>query len=53
MQRVRHTGKHATCTGHVSKAKREIHEQTQNKLKTKYPVHNFNDSFEVKRARGE
>jgi hypothetical protein len=33
-QRVRHTGKHVSCTWHVSKAKREVHEQTESKLKT-------------------
>jgi hypothetical protein len=52
-QRVRHTGKHVTCTGHVSKAKREVHEHAQNKLKTKYSAHNFNESRAMKRARGE
>jgi hypothetical protein len=52
-QRVRHTGKHVTGTGHVSKAKREVHDHTQNKLKTKYPGRNFIESCAVKRARGE
>jgi hypothetical protein len=53
-KRVRHTGKHITSTGHVSKAKREVHKQTQqNKLKTKYSAHNFNECRAVKRARGE
>jgi hypothetical protein len=52
-QRVRHTGKHVTCTGHVSKPKREVPEQTQNKLKTKYPAHNFTESRALKRATGE
>ena len=52
-QRLRHTRVHVTGTGHVSKAKREAHEQTQNKLKTKYPSHNFNESRAVKKARGE
>jgi hypothetical protein len=52
-QRVRHTGKHVTRTGYVSKAKREVHEQTQNKIKTKYPAHNFNESRAVKCVRGE
>jgi hypothetical protein len=37
----------------VSKAKREAHEQTQNKLKTKYPTHNFIESRVVKKARGK
>jgi hypothetical protein len=52
-QRLRHTGVHVTCTGHVSKAKREAHEQTQNKFETKYPTHNLNESRAVKKARGE
>jgi precorrin-4 methylase len=47
-KRVRHSGKHVTCTWHVSKAKREVHEQIQNKLKTKCPAHNFNESRAVK-----
>jgi hypothetical protein len=52
-QRVRHTGKHITCTGYVSKTKREVHERSQNKLKTKYPARNCNESRAVRRARGE
>jgi hypothetical protein len=51
-QRVRHTGKHVTCTGHVSKAKRGVHEQTQNKLNTKYPARNFNESRAMKGGQG-
>jgi hypothetical protein len=46
-------GVHATCIGHVFKAQREAHEQTQNKIKTKYPTHNFDKSRAVKKARGE
>jgi hypothetical protein len=46
-------GKNATCTGYISKAKRKVHEHIQNKLKTKYPAHNFNESRLVKRARGK
>jgi hypothetical protein len=52
-QRERHTGKQVACTGHVSKAKREVHEQTQNVLKNKYPTHNFSEFRAGKRARGE
>jgi UDP-N-acetyl-D-mannosaminuronic acid transferase (WecB/TagA/CpsF family) len=52
-QRLRHTTVHVTSTPHVSKAKRQAHEQTQNKLKTKYPTHNFNESRAVKKATGE
>jgi hypothetical protein len=52
-QRVRHTGKQVTCTSHVSKAKRTVHEQTQNKLKTKYPAHNVSETRVVERGRGE
>jgi hypothetical protein len=33
--------KHVTGTGYVSKAKREVHEHTQNKVETKYPAHNL------------
>jgi hypothetical protein len=53
MQWVRHTGRHFTYTAHVLKAKREVHEETQNNLKTKYPDHNFHESRAVKRASGE
>jgi UDP-N-acetyl-D-mannosaminuronic acid transferase (WecB/TagA/CpsF family) len=52
-QRLRHTRVHVVGIGHVSKAKREALEQTQNKLKTKYTTHNFNESRAVKKARGE
>jgi hypothetical protein len=52
-QRLRHSGVHVTCNSHVSKAKREAHEQTQNRLKPKYPTHNFNESRAVKKAKGE
>jgi hypothetical protein len=40
-QRLRHTEVYATGNAHVSKANREAHEQTQNKLKTKYPTYNL------------
>jgi hypothetical protein len=52
-QRLRHIRVHVTSTGHESKVKREAHEQTQIKLKTKYPTHDFNESRAVKIARGE
>jgi hypothetical protein len=52
-QQVQYTGKQVTCNGHDSKAKKKVHEQTQNKLEIKYPAHNFNESRAVKRARGE
>jgi hypothetical protein len=51
-KRVRHTGKHITCTVHVSKAKTEVHEQTQNSSRPNTPP-NFYESRAVKRARGE
>jgi hypothetical protein len=44
---------HFIGIGHVSKANREAHEQTQNKLKTKYPTRNFDKSGAVKKVRGE
>jgi hypothetical protein len=45
----------SACQMHwyVFKAKREAHKQTQNKLKTKYPTHNFDRYRAVKKARRE
>jgi hypothetical protein len=37
----------------VSKAKREVHDKAQNKVKTDNPTRNFNESRAVERGRGK